>query len=133
MKRGTVLFHVRFRFKNGATGKKLIITLNEPTGTDPYLVVRTTSQQKNRPLQEGCHPDRGVFVLNAGHDWFEEKTWIQLHEVFEISLPSFLQDRFRKEVEVKATLKEQTIRAIVNCLKKSPDLTRYQQELLEKK
>lgn len=133
MKKGTVLLHKKFRFTNGQIGTKFLIILNSPAKDDPFLVCRTTSNPDRKPIREGCHSERNLFVINPGFDFFLEKTWVQFHEIFEFKAKEFLSAHFKGDLEINATLRDQTIRAIINCVTKSPDISSYHLELLKKK
>jgi hypothetical protein len=63
---GSVLFHRNFKFSDGESADKLLVVLS-PAKNGQILAVKTTSQQKRRPLKDGCHPDtrESVFVFNA--------------------------------------------------------------------
>ncbi len=132
MQRGTVLLHEKFEFENGDIGKKFLIVLNNPAQNDPHLVCPTTSQRGNRPDMEGCHPGKGVLVLRAGYDFFKLQTWVQFYRIYEKDANAFLQDHFKGRLNIKANLRDQTIRSIVNCIKKSPDISKYHKELISK-
>ena len=59
--RGTILLHKNFIYEDGTAGKKYLILLNTPKKNDPYLVVKTTSQRKNKPQTAGCIEDLSFF------------------------------------------------------------------------
>lgn len=129
--RGSILYHVSFQFKNGETGQKLLIVLNTPKKNQSYLCCKTTSQPKY-PDTEGCHSERNFYVLNANTDSFPEKTWVQFHELYEFDVPGLLNAHFKDRVlEVKGQLREETIRAIVNCIRRSQDVSEYHLSLLD--
>jgi hypothetical protein len=132
MQRGTVLLHEAFEFENGDIGKKFLIVVNNPAQNDPYLMCLTTSQRGNRPDREGCHPQTGVYVLRVGYDFFELQTWVQLYRIYEADAKALLKARFDGNLTIKANLQDQTIRAIVNCIKKSPDISKYRKGLISK-
>jgi hypothetical protein len=46
--RGTIFHHSQLVFHNGFVGKKYLILLNTPAKKEPYLFVKTTSQQKKQ-------------------------------------------------------------------------------------
>lgn len=134
MTRGTVLFHTKFRFTDGEIGEKLLIILNTPTPNEPYLVCRTTSKCKYYITKEGCHEDKGIYHIKANRDGFSYDTWIQLSDIFEFTQEELLNARHvHKTCQIKHCLKENTIRAILNCIWKCDDVTQYQLDLLFKK
>jgi hypothetical protein len=124
LEKGTILFHERFRFKNGELGEKILIVLNNPVPkTEPYLICRVTSQEKNKPKTFGCHENLSLFFLPPGQDFFEKDTWIQLHEIFPFEASTLLQDHFCGELNVLGKLKDLTVRQLINCIRKIKDIS----------
>lgn len=64
--RGTIFHHSQLVFHNGFTGKKYLVLLNTPSKTEPYIFVKTTSQQKDKPTMLGCIEERSLFFIPAG-------------------------------------------------------------------
>jgi hypothetical protein len=133
MRKGTVLFHPKFEFSNGETGKKYLIILNTPDikKSQPFLICKTTSQPKNKPKEPGCHAEKNVYGIEANSDFFPKRTWVQFFEIFEFNHDEFIKQHFELGLKVKAELKPQTINAIINCLKKSDDVSAYHLSLLK--
>lgn len=130
MNKGTILFHRDFQFHNGQSGEKLIIALNTPKDSEPYLCCKTTSKQKFGIGREGCHSQKNIYVINPNFDWFKIKTWVQFHELYEFERDKFLQAHFKGVLDVKGELKTTTVSAIVNCIKLSDDVSKYHLSLL---
>jgi hypothetical protein len=132
MRKGTVLFHPKFEFSNGETGKKYLIILNTPDikKSQPFLICRTTSQPKNKPKEPGCHAEKNVYGIEANSDFFPKRTWVQFFEIFEFNHDEFIKQHFELGLQVNAELKPQTINAIINCVKKSDDVSAYHLSLL---
>jgi len=130
MNKGTILFHRDFQFHNGQSGEELIIVLNTPKDKEPYLCCKTTSKQKFNIDREGCHSQQNIYVINPNFDWFKLKPWVQFHELYEFERDKFLQAHFKGILDVKGKLKENTIRSIVNCIKRSDDVSKYHLSLL---
>ena len=133
MKKGTILFHPSFEFTDGETGRKYLIILNDPDlkKSEPFLLVKTTSQSHNKPETPGCHPDKNLYAINANQDFFPKKTWIQFFEIFEADSAKFIKGHFEKGLEIKGSLKPDTLRAIINCIRKSDDVFEYHFSLLQ--
>ena len=55
---------------------------------------------------------------------------MQFHELYEFEPQKFLQAHFNGSLDVKGELKENTVRAIVNCIKRSDDVSKYHLTLL---
>jgi hypothetical protein len=123
MKQGTVYFHRGCRFHDGEIGDKLFIILNTPRQNEYYITCKTTSQQKWRSNKEGCNSTDNYYVIRENDDFFIERTWIQFHEYYRISQE--LIQRFVKNgiITKKADLRNQTIKAIINCVGKSEDIS----------
>lgn len=132
MTRGTVLFHEKYKFPDGETGEKLLIILNTPSSEEPYLVCKTTSKCKFCITKEGCHSDKGIYHIRANFDGFKEHTWIQLDSITELTKKELIDAHFKQVCTSKFCLKDATIRAILNCIKKGDDFTQYQADLMFK-
>lgn len=130
MNKGTILFHKDFQFHDGQSGDKLIIVLNTPKKKEPYLCCKTTSKQKFDIDKEGCHSHKNIYVIASHTDWFKVKTWVQFHELYEFEPEKFLQAHFKGDLEIKGELKENTVNAIRNCIKRSDDVSKHHLSLL---
>jgi len=130
MDKGTILFHRALEFKDGETGKKLLIILNTPQNSEPFLCCKTTSRQKYGLDKEGCHSNKNIYVLNPVKNCFQIRTWVQFHEIYEFNHKLFLQEHFNGSLDIKSTLPVDIINAIVNCVKKSDDISKYHLSLL---
>lgn len=82
--RGTIYHHKEMIFHNGFTGKKYLVLLNTPSNNEPYIFVKTTSQQKNKPTSSGCIKKRSLFFIPGGKTFFPKNTWVQLYEIYTI-------------------------------------------------
>lgn len=111
--RGTIFHHSQLVFHNGFTGKKYLVLLNTPSKNEPYLFVKTTSQQKDKPTSPGCLKKRSLFFIPAGKMFFTKDTWVQLYELYPIP-PKDIDAN--KDISVVGSLDAKMIDAIVNCL-----------------
>ena len=68
-------------------------------------------------------------MLLAGQDWFREITWVIL-EVYEYDFKKELAEHFQGNLTTKGSLREETVRAIINCLKRTEDVTPYYLSIL---
>lgn len=123
MSRGGVYFHSQFPFDDGTFGEKRFVVLNNPEKDEPYLVVKTTSNLRNRTYQKGCNPNRGVFFLPAGVETtLPRDTLIQLLDIFEFSSSEFLAGHLKEKViSYLGDLSQLTVSQIVNCIRKLKD------------
>ncbi len=112
--RGDIFFHPKFEFENGDTSKKLFVLLNTPGKNEHYLFAKTTSQQKDKPLNPGCIKKQSLYFISAGKTWFSVNTWVQLSHIYEMS-----QDDINKEENARFTdgsLNNKTVDKIIDCL-----------------
>ena len=79
---GTILFDRNFRFKDGTTGNKLFLSLNDG-GNGVYVCVKTTSNGHRYNSIAGCQAlDRFPnFFVPKHASCLEENTWIQLGRI----------------------------------------------------
>lgn len=124
MEVGSVYFHKNFKFSDGTTGEKLFVVVNSPSGTENYLVCRTTSRERPpyRLKRRGCDEKRNYFMFFIIDDWFSKDTWMQFDRIFEFSGEKLLQDKFGGYMEYKGSLKPGNIRAVLNCILRSEDV-----------
>jgi hypothetical protein len=123
MKKGTVYLYKDFRFPDGDVADKFFIILNNPRANEFFITCKTTSQQKWRPVKEGCHNIDNLYVLRENVDFFPKKTWVQFHEYYNISQERLFNLRDRQIIIKKADLRDQTVRAIINCISRSEDIS----------
>lgn len=134
MEKGTILFHVKFEFRNGNIGEKLLVLLNDPKPLiEPFLFCKTTSRQKGKPTTPGCQSNWSLFYIPSKQDFFEEGTWLQLHEIFEADAKSFLKDHFAGDLQIKGKLKDLTINSLMKCIKIIDDISDKHKEMILKK
>jgi len=129
MAAGDVYFCKNFQFKDGGIADKLLVALNDVncSGFANLLVCKTTSQQKHRKLKEGCHD--GYFFFPQNKELFKRDTWI-IFELYEIKLDSLLKDAFDKRIQTIGKLKDQSLKAILNCISKSDDISGFHMDVI---
>lgn len=130
LQRGAILYHTNFKFKNGDTGKKLLILLNNPKINKPYLFVKTTSQDKNKSREGGCNIKLGLFYIPASTSYFDKDTWVQLYELYEFNVASVVKDNFDGHLNIVNQLSEQLFNEVKNCIKVIPDISTYHKKLI---
>lgn len=111
--RGTIYHHRKLVFHNGFIGKKYLILLNTPGKNEPYLFVKTTSQQKDKPLTSGCIKNRSLFFIPGNKSFFKLDTWVQLYEIYPFRTEAIDTD---KDITIEGSLDVKMIDDIVNCL-----------------
>ncbi len=128
---GSIVHYKNFTFHDGGQSDKLLIVLNAG-GKKPYLFLKTTSQARaGRLAKEGCHSAHGYYFLPAKRDNFPKDTWILFDDVYELDAALLLKAHFGGDAKVSGTLKGDTLRAIINCAKKSDDWSPYFDDLLQ--
>ena len=132
MKKGTVFLHKNYQFPDGGIADKFFIIINNPVPNDPILTCKTTSKQDSRPYNEGCHYVQNVYVLRENDDFFRLRTWVQFYILYRFNHNELRRLEHNGEVIRMAELRPQTISAIVNCVKKSEDISFYDLELIKK-
>lgn len=122
MAKGDIYLHENFPFSDGSFGKKYFIILFEPTDTtsEPYLVIKTTSQLKGKRYIIGCNPNQKVFfVPQKNIPIFSADTLLQLQEIFEFTAIEFLKGSLEeKVVHHKGEIPDITLRELINCIRK---------------
>jgi len=119
VKRGTVVFWKDFSFDDGETSDKLLVVVG--SGIDGrLLMLKTTSRPRvDRPDLDGCHSHASVFRFKQYLGGFSGPTWIQFD-------PPII--RTRQQVIDSAAwalfeLKVDDLCAVVDCYKKSPEIS----------
>lgn len=111
--RGAIYHHSQLVFHNGFIGKKYLILLNSPAKKEPYLFVKATSQQKDKPAKIGCIKERSLFFIPACKTFFKKNTWVQLYELYPIPPDDI--DSMDK-ITLEGILDVRMIDDVVNCL-----------------
>ena len=112
--RGLIFVAENFIFSDGTKGKKLLILLNNPTKSDPYLLVKTTSRKHSKPDTLGCiHNYYQVYFIKANSPFFKKDTWVQLDDHF-----PFSQKTISTKLKHIGALPNKTIELIISCFLK---------------
>lgn len=127
MNRGDVIFWKKYPFPDRgapqglAPSDKLFVVIGVDSNGG-VLLFRTTSQPRSdRPDTDGCHADSSVFRFNSHLASFRKPTWVQFEEF------SIREVREIKNAgaSVVFSLVRADIQAIINCFKKSPELSNW--------
>jgi hypothetical protein len=122
LQKGSIFFHTKFKFKNGTEGEKLLVQLNNPKKSEPYLFCKTTSKENGKPLTPGCHHKISLFFIPKEQESLKENTWLQLFEIYPFDAASVIRDSWDKCLVEKGIIKDLTIRQLMNCIKRIPDI-----------
>jgi len=125
MSPGSVLFYRGFQFEDGGISDKLMVIISKDRD-NKNLFLLTTSRQKNRLLQDGCHPGGAdpFFTFNNHLDGFDKTTWVLLNPRT-INTAELLNRKANGEVGFIFRLREMNLRALINCLKRCDDVSPY--------
>lgn len=119
---GDVIFFCDFQFRDGKKADKLLIILNTPIDSEPYIVCLTTSQPHQRKKQLGCHSAENYYFVDSKQDNFDKDTWIVFEKVYTLDvarlLNSCLKDGSYRLFELEKTLWG----AIKKCISQSKDV-----------
>jgi len=134
---GDVYLHSNFPYSDGTFGKKYFVVLFEPENdTEPYLVVKTTSQLRNKTFNIGCNEKQKVFYIpQKNTNVFPVDTLIQLEEIFEFSKVEFLKGALSEHtIEHKDIIDKLLFSQLINCLKKlKEDISEFHYEMITRK
>ncbi len=112
--RGSIFVAENFIFFDGTKGKKLLVLLNNPASSDPYLLVKTTSKKHSKPDTPGCIENyHQVYFVRANSNFFKKDTWIQLDDYF-----PFSQNSVEKELKYIGQLPDKTAKLVISCFLK---------------
>ncbi len=120
---GEIYCHETFKFTDNTIGKKLIVVLNNPGNRDPCIFAKTTSQERRyNNVAPGCSRDKQVFYIPVSKkERFDRDTFIQLYELFEISVEEMVASTLKKEFYPIGKLTDLTFRQLRNCVQKCKD------------
>ncbi|MBE6443219.1 MAG: hypothetical protein E7020_00935 [Alphaproteobacteria bacterium] len=112
---------------------KLFIVLGTK---DPskFLLAITTSQKHSKISSPGCYFEDSYYMIDAqSHAGFPKDTWILLGELKVISAANLLKESIENNnIEVVGAIKEQIFNGLINCAKKSIDVSDQYKELMGK-
>ena len=120
MARGAVYFHPQLRFHDNEIGEKRLIIMNEPRDEEPYIVVKTTTNLRNRTFTESCNPAQKVFFLKGQiNSPLPLDALIQLFEFYEFSKVEILAASLHDKIlEYIGDLAPIAFAQLINCVKR---------------
>ncbi len=129
---GAVLHDPQFRFKDGKTGNKLFVILNDGTAGF-YVAVRTTSQAKGKSTSEGCHLKdwQQNFFVPTNKGCFNKDTWICLDDFYEFDVTELLKGHFSGRIKEVGKLSPALLQALIDCALQSDDITGLQKHAIQ--
>jgi len=119
VKPGAVIFWKGFSFDDSEKRDRLLVVVGSRSD-GRLLMLRTTSQPRaHRPDSDGCHSEASVYRFKQCLGGFGSPTWIQ----FDPPILRTAQEVIDSAAQTLFELKLDDLRAIVNCYKKSPDIS----------
>ena len=130
---GTILFDKNFVFKDGKTGKKLFVVLNDGEN-EIYICVKTTSKSHRYGVVAGCQAlDRfPSFFVPRDASFLKQNTWIQLEVFYEFGRTELIGKVVLGEILRIGTLNKNLTKELLICGTHSKDITTFQRQQLFK-
>jgi hypothetical protein len=128
---GSVFFDVSFSFSDGDAGRKLFIVLGSLNAV--YVVAKTTSNDKYYSAEQGCQPDDRFHNFHIPEKTcdLDGRTWVCLHELYELKQNETLQKSFGGQIKAICDLTPELTRELQDCALFSDDTTKFQQSAIE--
>lgn len=127
---GTILHDQEFRYRDGETGRKYIVILNDGT-CGSYVVVKATSQGRRYSNTPGCQLGTwACFFLDRGCCKLPKDTWVQLHEFYPFNAQEMLGLHFTGRMEVIDELTSGLTRDLQECALQSDDISEANAEII---
>lgn len=109
---------------------KLLLVVGAKQGYDFLLVLATTKQHK-KTTTPGCNAKDGYYYIpKEQRDFFNENTWLLLSELRPATAAIVVAGGMKKTIRVLGSLKPETARAVINCIKQIQDVSPYHLSLL---
>ncbi len=128
---GQIYYCENYEFGEGGCSNKLFIILNTPPNpTIPIITCLTTTNFWYKPQDLGCYSDYGFFIIEKDYDWFNQKTWFELHRTDEFNNKLFIEKVESGFYQLKNRLRKDTINAIINCALHCDDISEYKAHII---
>lgn len=109
---------------------KFLLVLGAKPGNDVLMVLATT-QKHYMKLNPGCRAKEGYyFILGVAKEFFPKDTWLLLAELKVANAAMLIDGGMKGTIRVCGNLRDELVRAIINCLKKTNDVSEYHLSLL---
>jgi hypothetical protein len=129
---GTVLCDREFQFKDGDTGKKLLVVLGGGL-PNHYVIILTTSKQKTKGRQEGCQPKDRLhnYFLPEGSCCLSGDSWLLLNSVYNFEAEKLLARSLSGFISHIGCIDRSTMLDILYCASLSMDITESQERIIQ--
>lgn len=130
MKPGDVIFWPKFTFADGDSSDKLLVVLTIRQTDSARFMFKTTSQAKRyfKYDNDGCYAETSVHRFKQNLAGFNIPTWVQ----FDPPIFRNLTQANAEGAHTVFSLRENDLKAIINCYRKSPDCSEKLASLLPK-
>ncbi len=118
---GDIIFIENYQFSDGGVSNKLLIILSSRQNAN-ILAVLVTSQANHRSKNYGCFGYAEYFYIPANTDFFEKNSWVETNRPQEMQQGNYI---------VKGRIQSNLLKEIIDCQKRSRDITRNQANLLQ--
>jgi hypothetical protein len=109
---------------------KFLIVVGAKQGYDCLMILATT-QRHRKEFKPGCNAKDGYyFIPSVAKEFFKEDTWLLLSEPKVTSAAELVKLGMGKQVEARGKIRDEIVRAIINCLKQSDDVSGIHLSLL---
>ncbi|MCY4524854.1 MAG: hypothetical protein OXB84_08950 [Halobacteriovoraceae bacterium] len=100
---GPIFFNPNFIFRDGQRGKKLLVIISNPLKNKCILICKTTSKERHpfRIKEKGCRADYDNFMIPSNEDWFNQDTWLQFDDIYEVEIEGFSNKDWLKKARLK--------------------------------
>lgn len=130
LKCGTLVFVDKLPFADGGSADKLVLVLGNKGGSEIPVALTTSVSPPNLDTP-GCHANRGYYACTLHpRDCFKVKTFIQLYRVGILTPRVVASAEWKEKARIIGTVSAETMRAIINCAKKCPDVSERHRNLM---
>ena len=119
MNPGTVIFWKGFTFDDGGVSDKLLVVIGRRKDGSLLLLKTTSKGRSYMPDSDGCHSEKSVHRFKQYLGGFKIPTWVQFDPPIERIADQINSAGAHKVFELKPT----DLASIVNCYKKSDDIS----------
>ncbi len=129
---GTLFFYENFKFHDGATANKIIVSLGSSGAIT--LAVKTTSKGRRYLNDHGCQSDhrfQNFHLVQNSCLFLSKPTWIVLDEFYELKQTIILQKSFSNEVKRMGILEKSLTIDLLKCAIHSEDISISQVEIVK--
>ncbi len=102
---------------------KFLLVIGAKQGHDVLMILATT-QKHHKKFNHGCSASEGYyFIPSVAKEFFPEDTWLLLSEPKVANSALLISGGMNGTVKVCGKLRDELVRAIINCLKKTSDVS----------